>query len=125
MGAEGHTRACTWCRVIVRTVVRQVEWKHFLVLAPRLRVTSRRTLVVLCTMCLRWCHEWEASHSPLLGDATKIYALYACIHWKLWYIIVVSLILDWSEGVVPSGATHEYTVRLCKVLTLTLHCACA
>ena len=29
------------------------------------------------------------------------------------------------KGVVPWGGTHEYTVPHCKVLTMTLHCACA
>ena len=29
------------------------------------------------------------------------------------------------KGVVPWGATHEYTVQHCKFLTLTLHFACA
>ena len=69
-----------WCGAIVPTVVHHVERKPSLVLAPRLRVTSRRTLVALCTMSPTWCNEWEASHSPPLGDVTKIYALYACIH---------------------------------------------
>ena len=74
--------ACTWCGAMVLTAMRHLERKPFLVLAPRLRVTSRRTLVAMCTMCLRWCPNWEASHSLPLGDATKIYGLYACIHSK-------------------------------------------
>ena len=80
VGAEGRTCACMWCCVIVLTGMRNLERKLFSVLAPRLTVTLRRTLVAPCTMRLRWCHEWEASHSLPLGDVTKIYAQYACIH---------------------------------------------
>ena len=116
--------ACTWCAAMVLTAVRHLERKPFLVLAPRLRVTSRRTRIAMCTVCLRWCHEWEASHSLPLGDVTKIYALYACIHSK--FLIYYCSMFDFGlKGVVPWGATHEYTVRHCTLLTLTLHCACA
>ena len=40
-------------------------------------------------------------------------------------IYYCSLFDSGLKGVVPWGATHEYTVRHSKVLTMTLHCACA
>ena len=39
------------------------------------------------------------------------------------FIYCCSLFEPGLKGVVPWGATHEYTVRHCKFLTLTLHCA--
>ena len=40
-------------------------------------------------------------------------------------IYYCSLFDSGLKGVVPWGAPHEYTAQHCKVLTLTLHCACA
>ena len=93
----------------VRGAVQLYKWQFatlnghlFFVFAPRLRVTSRRTSVALCTLCLRWCHEWLASHSLPLGDATKISTLYACIHLEISYFIV----LESSEGLAVGGGSQ-------------------
>ena len=71
---RGAVRLCYWQCATLNKVT------PFLVFAPRLRITSCRTLVALCTMCLRWCREWEASHSLPLADMQSFQIpLYYCI----------------------------------------------
>ena len=71
----------------------------------------------MCMMCLRWCHESEASHSLPLGDVTKIYALYAYTtttltlrHCKRVHIVVL-VVPKRGGGVLgtpSSDAPHSY-----------------